>query len=523
VLFRSPTRREILQSLGYDPTRFADGGDVEDTELASPGLTPNVTSSIRYDFPQAPPDALSQPEEFLPAFQESSGLELISDLIGGASRDPARAQRSLATLRALGKGIAAEPGRIWGELSRSGASMTDLDPSGAAYHLAGTVPFLGPAAQQVASDGAGGRYQSGLGHLFGLGTQVALPELVKGIPRLGAAEEAGLRQRIGLPAEPPGLTERVAEAVPAAAGPRAQPVGNILGTLDRAADAALDRLRQRGSFSGTRLQAGIPVDDMKDMAIWGASKLAQGTVNFGDWSKEILAEAGPAAEQIQPLLPGLYEQAKKTLDRHVTNTAGNLPNTQKMLDMYQRGIEGADWYANTKSELESVFGPDTNQFVDFLAATSPNTTVAANTTLALKAYRQWKTGQSFEGYLPKVKDLLNQAAAGEDFGGPKVRSFRKNLHGDPLPVTVDRWMARALGFGDSVTDPQYKFADYLITQVAQKKGIEPRQMQAAIWKTIKDAQGIAGQTGESYQTLLRKKLLSDPDLAATIQKLAPPR
>src|SRR5260370_22075883 len=92
VLFRSPTHREILRSLGYNPTCFADGGDVEDTEEAPPGLTPDVTSSIRYDFPQEPlaPEAPSQPDEFLPAFKESSGLQLISDLIGGASRDPAR-------------------------------------------------------------------------------------------------------------------------------------------------------------------------------------------------------------------------------------------------------------------------------------------------------------------------------------------------------------------------------------------------------------------------------------------------
>src|SRR5260370_17259817 len=91
-LFRWRTHQEILRSVGYNPTRFADGGDVEDTEEAPRGLTPDVTSSIRYDFPQEPLalEAPSQPDEFLPAFKESSGLQMISDLIGGPSREPAR-------------------------------------------------------------------------------------------------------------------------------------------------------------------------------------------------------------------------------------------------------------------------------------------------------------------------------------------------------------------------------------------------------------------------------------------------
>jgi GNAT superfamily N-acetyltransferase len=321
--------------------------------------------------------------------------------------------------------------------------------------------------------------------------------------------DAAGEQRWRLPVETP---------KPAVVKPQPGAAEGIHSTLDSAADAAMQRMRDRGTFTGSKLSAGIPVDDLADMAIWGASKLAKGTVDFAKWSKEILAEAGPAAARLAPELPKLYAQAQKTLDRHIANTAGDLPNTQKLLAMYRKGIEGQDWYRSTKAELQSVFGPDTNMFIDFLAATSPNTTVASNTSLALKAYMQWKAGKPFTGYLPETIKSLDKAAAGEDFGALKVRSFRKNLHGDPMPVTVDRWIARALGFGDQPTPPQYKFMDYLITQVAQKKGLEPRQVQAAIWKTIKDAEGIAGQGGESYEVLVRKKLLSDPDLAAAIKQ-----
>ena len=276
-------------------------------------------------------------------------------------------------------------------------------------------------------------------------------------------------------------------------------------------------MRQRGTLTGERLGAGIPVDDIADMAIWGASKLARGTVDFGKWSKEIMSEASPAAAQLAPHLPKLYEQSQKILDRHVTRTAGKLPNTQGLLGLYKKGIDAKDWYHSTQAELQSVFGDDTGMFVDFLAATSPNTTVASNTTLALKAYTQWKSGKPFQGFLPETINSLNKAISGEDFGGLKVKSFRKILRapspgrGRPLDLTRN-------GLRRSATPAQYKLLDYLITQVAQKKGLEPRQLQAAVWKMIKDAEGLASQGAESYEVLVRRKLLSDPDMAAAIKQ-----
>ena len=339
-------------------------------------------------------------------------------------------------------------------------------------------------------------------------------------PAAAAALKSEATKILGPPEEPP-------EGPPSGGGPSSGPPaptgGNLADTLQGQADAAIQRMRDRGTFSGTQSNALFPAEDLADMTIWGAAKMAKGVTQLGAWSKEMLADAGASASRLKPQLPKLYVMAQKTLERHIANTAGNLPSTQKMLSMHRQGIEGKDWDRNSKAELQSVFGPDTDKFVDFLAATSPNTTVAANTSLALKAYMQWKTGKPFTGYLPETIKSLNRAAAGEEFGGLKVQSFRKNLHGDAVPVTVDRWIARALGFGDQPTVPQYKFMDYLISQVAAKKGLEPRQLQAAIWKTIKDTEGLAGQGGESYEVLVRRKLLSDPDLATAIQQAAPQR
>jgi hypothetical protein len=292
---------------------------------------------------------------------------------------------------------------------------------------------------------------------------------------------------------------------------------SISDTLQSAADAALQRVRDRGTFSGTKLNAAVPVDDLADMAIWGAAKIAKGTVDFGKWSKEMIADAG---EQIRPQLEKMYAQSQKIYERHVANTAGELATTRQLMRLYKIGEPGKDWYKNTQKELETHFGDDAPLFVDMLAATSPNSTVASNVTLALKAYTQHKTGQPFEGFMPAVIGNLERAVKGEPFGGPKVSSFKANLFGDPEPVTVDRWMARAMGKPtDTLTPAQYKFYDYTLTQVAKKAGVEPRQLQAGIWKAIKEAEGRAGNTSESFEQVLARNVADKPELKALLQRL----
>jgi len=296
--------------------------------------------------------------------------------------------------------------------------------------------------------------------------------------------------------------------------------------LQDSADAALERVRQRGTFSGTKLSAGIPVDDLTDMAIWGAAKMAKGTINFAQWSKEMLADIGnralggsaEAINRLRPLLRDIYDSAAQKFEHHLATAGGQLPNLQKVLSAFRQGKDGMEWYTNTQAELNQMFGPDAPRFLDFLAATSARNTVAGNVTQALKAYLQWKNGQSFQGFLPAHIKMMNEALAGQPYGGLKVSSFNKNLMGDPIPVTVDMWMSRFMGFGDAPTEAQYKLTDYLLTQVALKKGIEPRQLQAAIWRKMLDEAANAGQSKDSFETVLKRKLLKDPDLAQAIER-----
>jgi hypothetical protein len=331
-----------------------------------------------------------------------------------------------------------------------------------------------------------------------------------------ALKDAVQRNQASVAARKAKLTgEAPATAPEAPAKPGA--LGRVSDALQEHADAAIERMRQRGTFKGTQMNALVPVNDLADMAIWGAAKIAKGTVDFAKWSKEMIADAGPA---IKPHLEKMWADAQKIYARRVAETAGNMPTTKRVLAMYKAGKLGEDWYKHTQTELEQHFGPDAPMFVDMLAATSPNNTVEGNVTMALKAYTQYKTGQPFKGYMPAVIGNLEKVVKGISPSGPKVSSFKANLFGDPDRVTVDRWIARAMGRqSDNLTAGQYKFLDYQLTQLAKKAGVEPRQMQAAIWRAIKDEQGRAGNTNESFEQVLQRHVATKPDLARVIRQL----
>lgn len=380
---------------------------------------------------------------------------------------------------------------------------------GASDVIRGSAPFLAPLAAPAVAEAPAASLLGGL---------------------LGTATSAGTEAAAKKAGAPPGMAALAGDVAGLATGfatPAATRGGeegrtlfhSVAESLDQAGTDALARVRARGGLVGTRAAA-MPVDDITDMAIWGASKLARGIADFDDWSKEMLKDLKPSEySQLRSNLPKIYQLAQKKYDAHMARVGDQFPSTQKLLDLYQQGIDGKDWYEKTWKELQGYFGKDAERFIDFLASTSPKNTVPGNVTEALKAYMQWKNGQPFKGYLPVKAQMMEKAVRGEPFGGLKVSSFKKNLMGDPLPVTVDRWISRVFGFGEAPTDAQYKFMDYMLTQIAHEEGMEPRELQAAIWAAARENAG-ASTTGSSFETVLRERLLKSPDLLQTIQNLS---
>jgi hypothetical protein len=181
---------------------------------------------------------------------------------------------------------------------------------------------------------------------------------------------------------------------------------------------------------------------------------------------------------------------------------------------FENGKEGADWYAQAMPRIRQMLGDQADKIIDYFAATSPNATVKANTGFAVKALEQDKAAEPFTGYLGQSIDRLKKAKAGEPFGGLKVSAFTKALRGDPNAVVVDRWIARHWGL-DKVTNKQYGEIADQITKHAQDMGVEPRQLQAALWVAAKKNWGRAGDTAapfeEVLQDMIAQRKLFNPD------------
>ena len=158
--------------------------------------------------------------------------------------------------------------------------------------------------------------------------------------------------------------------------------------------------------------------------------------------------------------------------------------TRRALAYARKGMAGAYWYDAVMDLLRDQYGQDAQLMAAFIAATSPNTTVQANVTLAVKAYNQWKTGQPFTGYLPITIANLERAAKGQPLKGLKVSHFHRAIVGDPMAVTVDRWMIRAYGYEQATPARMDAIIEHC-QRVAGRYGLQPRQLQAAIWTGIK--------------------------------------
>ena len=88
-------------------------------------------------------------------------------------------------------------------------------------------------------------------------------------------------------------------------------------------DAAKARIKQRGTFTGGRLSAGLPVDDLADFAVIGSAKFAKGLVKFADWSADMINDFGDA---IKPHLAAIFKASQSKLEE------SNLSGTRKLFN-----------------------------------------------------------------------------------------------------------------------------------------------------------------------------------------------
>lgn len=170
------------------------------------------------------------------------------------------------------------------------------------------------------------------------------------------------------------------------------------------------------------------------------------------------------------------------------------------------GLASAGWYDETKWAARTLLGQhDGDLFLRIIAATSANATVAANVSLAFKAMAQLKNGQAFDGFLPSVKKNLINILLDQPLQGPKISAFERALTGDPNAVVIDRWILRAWGYKSLTPTRRSQIIDD-IHFFAYEYGLEPRQVQAAIWFGIKKDHGGVSDADDPFEFHIFKRV-----------------
>lgn len=163
--------------------------------------------------------------------------------------------------------------------------------------------------------------------------------------------------------------------------------------------------------------------------------------------------------------------------------AVKMTSVGKLVDIACDGLSGRTWYADGSQQIDYVSwleGWDREEFAGVLATTSPRCSVVRNIRMGLHFmhFRDLRV-IPMRGIRTSVTNFLN----GKGIDGPKTSAFYANLLGCPDSVTLDVWMAYALGIDQTDFNrvASRKKAIDRIVSVGRVMGITPAQAQACIW------------------------------------------
>jgi len=167
-------------------------------------------------------------------------------------------------------------------------------------------------------------------------------------------------------------------------------------------------------------------------------------------------------------------------------------------------LAGKAWYLDAHAVAASIAaetGLTVRQCAGIIAALSPRCQWGANKSAAIKVARAAVAGEPLPSGiagLPSNHVKAWRIAHGEDpldvLGGPKVRAFFANIMGDEETVTVDAWAARAAEGRWIEQAPARRRYDLLAEsyrRAARKRGLTPRECQAAVWTAFRRAHARA--------------------------------
>jgi hypothetical protein len=160
-----------------------------------------------------------------------------------------------------------------------------------------------------------------------------------------------------------------------------------------------------------------------------------------------------------------------------------MAEVSELLQYAQRGLYGKSWYTVANAQINYVAQSekwDLSELCGVIATTSPRCSVLRNIRLSL-AFMNTRdlTVIPMRGIRTSVTNFLN----GKGIAGIKTSAFYDNLMGNLDRVTLDVWMAYALGIDQSDFNKKATHAEATrrVVSVASILGIKPAEAQAAVW------------------------------------------
>ena len=194
---------------------------------------------------------------------------------------------------------------------------------------------------------------------------------------------------------------------------------------------------------------------------------------------------------------GLYRE------RMTVNIPDHATMVRRLVAAY-RGASAADadagrrWYADAEAAAIALAAGtdgrvDRETAAGVIAAFSPRMPWARNLRVAAACVDAHVAGRPMPRMAMGASHRAAERVLAHEPGAlraPKVRAFAANLTGDTRAVTVDVWAVRAatgdpMPDGRQITPAQYRRIAAAYTEAAERVGIEPRDLQAVVWVSIR--------------------------------------
>lgn len=199
-----------------------------------------------------------------------------------------------------------------------------------------------------------------------------------------------------------------------------------------------------------------------------------------------------------------------TLDNVVDIATVHDTRILRLVAYYQTASEehraaGRSWYADQREVIRDIATAHklpVTIVAAVVSSLSPQCPWERNIAGALRTIRAFESGESepprsatvYYSNAIKAWAILHGSISPESAfqNAPKTRAFWRNLSGDESHATVDIWMARAAGLGNTgtaddgrITARQYREVAQAIKDGAQRTGETVAAFQAIVWVTIR--------------------------------------